>query len=187
MADDDTEAEHILGAGEIEACIDRLAGEILEHCPEGRSLALVGIHSTGVTLAERIRDQISARGVSTVMGTLDISLYRDDLRDLDEMPSLRASDLSFAVDGAHIVLIDDVLYTGRTVRAALNGIMDYGRPAKIELAVLVDRGNRELPVTYDYVGKTLETAKGDYVRVRLIGTGDDTEDAVLLRRKGGEE
>lgn len=185
MADETTEAERILGEDEIASCIEKLTGEILAGCPEGRKLALVGIHSTGVTLAERIGKRLSELGGSALMGTLDISLYRDDLRELDEMPSLRASDIPFEIDGSHIVLVDDVLYTGRTIRAALNGIMDYGRPAKIELAVLVDRGNRELPIAPDHVGITLETEKGDYVRVRLIGSGDDAEDAVILRKKGG--
>ena len=184
MPEQDSSAERILGTEEIAGLVGKLAEEILERCPSGGNLALVGIHSTGVTLAERLGQEISRRGVSFAMGTLDISLYRDDLRELDEMPSLRASDLPFEVDRAHIVLIDDVLYTGRTIRAALNGIMDYGRPAKIELAVLVDRGNRELPISPDYVGETVETVKGDYVRVRLIGTGEVDADAVFLRRQG---
>ncbi len=179
------EVERLLGAEEVSACIGNLAEEILGNCPAGGKLALVGIHTRGVTLARRIGERLSELGGSAVIGTLDISLYRDDLRKLDEMPLLKGSDLPFVVDGAHIVLIDDVLFTGRTVRAAIGGIMDYGRPAKIELAVLVDRGNRELPFAPNYMGKAVKTEKGDRVNVRLVGEEGEVEDGVDLIRKGG--
>ena len=121
------------------------------------------------------------------MGSLDISLYRDDLYHLDQMPSLKSTDLPFEVDRAHIILVDDVLFTGRTVRAAIEGIMDYGRPARIALAVMVDRGNRELPIAADHFGTTQETEIEDHVKVFLIGHADDTEDAVyLVKKKEGD-
>ena len=178
--------EQIFGAEEIAGYVEKLAGDILAGCPEDRQLALVGIHSSGVELSRRIGEHIKERGGSPVMGSLDISLYRDDLDHLVQVPSLKSTDLPFTVEGAHIILVDDVLFTGRTVRAAIEGIMDYGRPARIALAVLVDRGNRELPIAADHVGMTCETAVQDHVKVFVIGHEDDTEDAVyLVRNQGG--
>ena len=143
-------------------------------------VAIVGIRSRGDEVAERVCRSLSAAGVAHDYGMLDISLYRDDLAHLAENPKLQESDISFQVDGAHVILVDDVLFTGRTIWAALDALWDYGRPARVELAVLIDRGHRELPIEPQYVGTTLETERMDHVVVRLKNT--DGEDAVELVR-----
>ena len=130
-------------------------------------------------MARRVQEVIADEKPDTQLGSLDISLYRDDLNRLDKMPSLESSDIPFDVDGAHVIIFDEVIYTGRTVRAAIEGILDYGRPSKIELAAFIDRGHRELPIQPDFVGHHLETALGQHVQVRL--QEDDGEDAVYLR------
>ena len=158
-----------LNEGDINQGIDRLAGLIRQANPEG-GVVLVGVRSRGDEVAERILVQLAAAGIEIPMGVLDISLYRDDLAHLNSNPKLQASDLPFAVDGAHVILVDDVLFTGRTVRAAIDALMDYGRPAKVELAVLIDRGHRELPFAPGYVGIELETKRMDYVDVKLKRT-----------------
>lgn len=154
---------------DIAAGIDSLARQILENNPSG-DFVLVGVRSRGDEVAERILKLLSQKGVDVPMGVLDISLYRDDLAHLSANPKLQGSELPFTVDKAHIILVDDVLFTGRTVRAALDAIMDYGRPAKIDLAVLIDRGHRELPFAPGYVGVHLETQRLDYVDVKLKQT-----------------
>ena len=158
-----------LNEGDINQGIDRLAGLIRQANPEG-GVVLVGVRSRGDEVAERILVQLAAAGIEIPMGVLDISLYRDDLAHLNSNPKLQGSDLPFAVDGAHVILVDDVLFTGRTVRAAIDALMDYGRPAKVELAVLIDRGHRELPFAPGYVGIELETKRMDYVDVKLKRT-----------------
>lgn len=163
---DEGDRKLVLSASDIDHKIKRIAAQIIEKYPDGR-VGLLGILTRGATVAERVRAILSEEGLSVDFGTLDISLYRDDLNRLDKMPSLEGSDVAFEVDGARVILFDEVLYTGRTVRAAIGGIMDYGRPAKIELAVLVDRGHRELPIQPDYVGEVIETVDGEYVQVRL--------------------
>lgn len=155
--------------------MDSLASKISTARPDG-GFVLVGIRSRGDEVAERILKRLAAGGMEVPIGVLDISLYRDDLAHLKSNPKLKGSELPFSVDGAHIVLVDDVLFTGRTVRAAIDAITDYGRPAKIELAVLIDRGHRELPFSPTYVGHTLETSRYDYVDVKLRQT--DGEDRV---------
>ncbi|MGB2265818.1 MAG: bifunctional pyr operon transcriptional regulator/uracil phosphoribosyltransferase PyrR [Akkermansiaceae bacterium] len=154
---------------DIAAGIDSLATQILKNNPIG-DFVLVGVRSRGDEVAERILKLLSQKGVDVPIGILDISLYRDDLAHLSSNPKLQGSELPFTVDKAHIILVDDVLFTGRTVRAALDAIMDYGRPAKIELAVLIDRGHRELPFAPEYVGVHLETERLDYVDVKLKQT-----------------
>ncbi|MCB0333725.1 MAG: bifunctional pyr operon transcriptional regulator/uracil phosphoribosyltransferase PyrR, partial [Bdellovibrionales bacterium] len=137
-----------------------------------QNLALVGIRTGGEFIAKRIHQkiqQIEKRDVP--FGVIDITLYRDDLSDSLEQPTLKGTELPFSLSGHRIVLVDDVLYTGRTVRAALDAIVDFGRPALVELAVLADRGHRELPIRPDYVGKNLPTHKDDFVRVRLSEGG----------------
>ena len=156
--------EEVIAAG-----IDSLATQILKNNPGG-DFVLVGVRSRGDEVAERILKLLSQKGVDVPIGVLDISLYRDDLAHLSSNPKLQGSELPFTVDKAHIILVDDVLFTGRTVRAALDAIMDYGRPAKIELAVLIDRGHRELPFAPEYVGVHLETERLDYVDVKLKQT-----------------
>ena len=154
-----------------------LAGEIRAVAEHGR-VAIVGIRSRGDEVAERVSAILKEAGIEHDYGMLDISLYRDDLSHLAENPKLQSSEISFQVDGSHIVLVDDVLFTGRTIRAALDALTDYGRPARIQLAVLIDRGHREIPIQPDYSGVKLETARMDHVIVRLKKT--DGEDAVEL-------
>lgn len=162
---------------DIAQSVSQLTSHILERNPT-KQFVLVGIRSRGDEVAERIRDGLQAGGVEIPMGVLDISLYRDDLAHLKSNPKLEGSEIPFAVDGAHIILVDDVLFTGRTVRSAINALTDYGRPAKIELAVLIDRGHRELPFAPDYVGVHLQTQRMDYVNVKL--KKNDGEDSVVV-------
>lgn len=159
----------ILTAEDITAGVERLAAMIREK-NGGRPIALVGIRSRGDEVAERVLTLLSADDDWELsFGTLDISLYRDDFEHLHTNPSLQESDIGFTVDGAHIILVDDVLFTGRTIRAALDALSDYGRPAKVELAALIDRGHREMPIQPDYVGITLDTRRLDHVLVALEG------------------
>lgn len=173
--------KQLLGRTDIANTVHRLAYQILESCREDKP-AFVGIFTRGVTLARRVLDVVKAEGHDFPLGTLDISLYRDDLDNLgDNLPTLESSDIPFTLDGTRVILFDEVIYTGRTTRAALDGIMDYGRPSKIELAVLVDRGHRELPVQPDYVGVKLDTALDQYVKVRF--EEDDGKEGVFLTTK----
>ncbi|HVJ47390.1 MAG TPA: bifunctional pyr operon transcriptional regulator/uracil phosphoribosyltransferase PyrR [Luteolibacter sp.] len=172
--------DHILTADEINAGVEKLAASIREKTA-GKKIALVGIRSRGDEVAERVLTILSEDDRDLDFGILDISLYRDDFEHLHENPLLQESDINFVVDGAHIILVDDVLFTGRTIRAALDALLDYGRPAKIELAVLIDRGHRELPVAPDYVGIHLETNRLDHVLVSLEGT--DGSDQIEIVRK----
>ena len=159
----------ILTAEDITAGVERLAAMIREK-NGGRPIALVGIRSRGDEVAERVLTLLSADDDWELsFGTLDISLYRDDFEHLHTNPSLQESDIGFTVDGAHIILVDDVLFTGRTIRAALDALSDYGRPAKVELAALIDRGHREMPIQPDYVGIALDTRRLDHVLVALEG------------------
>ena len=146
--------------------IERLAHDIVEKNKGTENLCLVGIRTRGVYLAERIARAIERfENVTLPQGVLDITFYRDDLDTLEKVPEIKGSDLPFSLQGKTVVLIDDVLYTGRTVRAAVETIMNHGRPQKIQLLVLVDRGHRELPVSANYVGKNLPTAKSEKVKV----------------------
>ena len=160
---------------EIVRAVDRLTTNIYHENPKG-GYVLVGLRSRGDEVAERILNRLSDRGIEIPMGVLDISLYRDDFAHLNCNPKLQGSDIPFTVDGAHIIIVDDVLFTGRTVRSAIDALMDYGRPAKIELATLIDRGHRELPFFATYTGVVLETERMDYVDVKLKRT--DGVDAV---------
>jgi len=172
--------ERTLTQEEINTGVETLAAAIREKT-SGRRIALVGIRSRGDEVAERVLNLLSQDDRELDFGILDISLYRDDYEHLRENPLLQESDIGFPVDDAHIILVDDVLFTGRTIRAALDALLDYGRPAKIELAVLIDRGHRELPISPDYVGITLETNRLDHVLVSLEGT--DGNDQVRIVRK----
>lgn len=162
---------------DIAQAVSQLTNHILERNAH-QDFVLVGIRSRGDEVAERILKELESAGMKVPMGVLDISLYRDDLAHLKSNPKLQGSEIPFAVDGAHIILVDDVLFTGRTVRSAIDALTDYGRPAKIELAVLIDRGHRELPFAPDYVGVQLETQRMDYVDVKLKNT--DGEDSVAV-------
>lgn len=166
--DQDPSRREILKGKEIGRTVERLAYEILDRCGECENLAIVGVQRRGVDLAARIKKLLDAKlGRAIPLGKLDINLYRDDWTSLDVQPLINDTDLPFTVEHAHILLIDDVLYTGRTVRAALEALMDFGRPKRIELLVLVDRGHRELPIHADYVGRHVETLKGQRVDVYL--------------------
>ncbi len=178
-------ARLLLTEDEIRRALTRIAHEILERNGGTAALALVGIKSRGDVLAARVRAKIAdIEGVSVPLGSLDITLYRDDLTRIGYSPEVRRTDLPFSVADRFIVLVDDVLFTGRTIRAAMDALVDYGRPRAIQLAVLVDRGHRELPIRADYVGKNVPTSAEEDVRVRLREL--DGEDSVVLARKGEE-
>jgi pyrimidine operon attenuation protein/uracil phosphoribosyltransferase len=164
----------ILNSDGVDTVIKRLADEIFLKVGS-EPIALVGIQTRGVTLADRLLVQLTALGANVEQGTLDISLYRDDLSNLSALPHIESSEIPFEVEGSHIVLCDDVLFTGRTIRAAMNVLLDYGRPACIELVVLADRGRRELPISADYVGIQVHTGKEDYLRVHFHETDDQDQ------------
>jgi pyrimidine operon attenuation protein/uracil phosphoribosyltransferase len=158
----------VLDAADMEAAIHSITDRLAEGHREGSPLALVGIRTRGVPIASRIAEKLADRlGQAVPVGALDITLYRDDLGDGRRWPVLLGTEIPFPVDGAEIVLVDDVLYTGRTIRAALNSICDLGRPARVRLVVLVDRGHRELPIRADAVGFKLDTERSETVRVRV--------------------
>jgi pyrimidine operon attenuation protein/uracil phosphoribosyltransferase len=164
---------------EIGRSLNRISHEIVERNPEGHPLAFIGIHTRGVPLAKRLRDltaRFDPQREIHAAGSLDVSFHRDDLA--RAMPLPKQTEIPFALDGARVILVDDVLFTGRTIRSALNALMDLGRPQSIQLAVLVDRGHRELPIRADYVGKNLPTARDEAVRVRVLEW--DGSDAVEL-------
>jgi pyrimidine operon attenuation protein / uracil phosphoribosyltransferase len=164
-------------ADDIEIAIRKLATEIRTRHPEGE-IALVGIRSRGDEVAERLVTMLAEEDRELLFGTLDISLYRDDFEHIHENPKLQGSDIEFSLEEKTIILVDDVLFTGRTIRAALDALSDYGRPGKVELAVLIDRGHREMPIQPDYVGISLATQRLDHVLVSLEGT--DGEDKVEI-------
>lgn len=157
--------------------IRELAAAIRRRCGD-EVPAFVGVYTRGVTLAKRVKEALKAEWPEVQLGTLDISLYRDDLDDLEKAPKLESSEIPFSLDGARVVIFDEVMFTGRTARAALDVLMDYGRPSRVELAVLVDRGNRELPLQPDYVGLKVETNRGDHVAVQFAE--DDKREGVFL-------
>jgi pyrimidine operon attenuation protein/uracil phosphoribosyltransferase len=172
----------ILDADGIRRAITRISHEIVEKNQGTDKIVLVGIRRRGVPLAERIQHYIEEfEGVKLPLGILDITLYRDDLSTIDVQPVVHETDVPVSVEGMTVILIDDVLYTGRTARAALDATMDLGRPERIQLAVLVDRGHRELPIRADYVGKNLPTSRKEIVAVRLMEV-DAEEDVLLLER-----
>lgn len=171
----------VLDHDDMRRTLVRIAHEIVEKNPGG-AIALVGIHRRGAALARRLHTLASELLDTRVpLGFVDISFYRDDLAIRPAAPIVHATTLDFPVDRRTIVIVDDVLYTGRTVRAAIDEIFDYGRPARVQLAVLVDRGHRELPIRADYVGKNVPTAMTESIQVRLRET--DGDDAVVLRRE----
>ncbi len=158
----------IVNEEEMRRAIQRISHEIVERNHGTSDIALIGIRRRGLPLAERVRENIRTfEGVEVPLGALDITLYRDDLQKVAQQPVVRTTEIPFPVDDKVIVLVDDVLYTGRTVRAALDAVMDFGRPRVIQLAVLVDRGHRELPIRADYVGKNVPTSRREVVKVKL--------------------
>jgi pyrimidine operon attenuation protein/uracil phosphoribosyltransferase len=176
----------IMDATAVDRALSRIAHEILEKNKTAPSL--VGIRSRGVPLARRLAAKLEAlegnAGKGVAVGALDINLYRDDLSRVGDHPVLRRTEIPFEVDGSVLVLVDDVLFTGRTIRAALDGVMDLGRPRLIQLAVLVDRGHRELPIRADFVGKNVPTAMGEHVEVVLSETDGRPDEVVLVREAG---
>ena len=169
----------LLDAEVINRSISRICYEILERDRALGKLAIVGIRTCGEVIAKRIQSRIAEiEGSEVAFGVIDITLYRDDLSRTRSQPTLKGTDLPFSVTGSRIVLVDDVLFTGRTIRAALDAIIDFGRPSRVELAALVDRGHRELPIRADYVGKNIPSERTDFVRVRLSEQG--FEDGVYL-------
>jgi pyrimidine operon attenuation protein/uracil phosphoribosyltransferase len=176
----------VLDREDVRRTLVRIAHEIVEKTG-GEAVAVVGIHRRGAVLAARLRDHVAELlGEPVPLGDVDISFYRDDIdrRDPTAQPVVHASHIDFSVEDTTVVLVDDVLYTGRTVRAAIDALFDYGRPEKVQLAVLVDRGHRELPIRPDYVGKNLPTARGERVNVRVeeidgvdeVGIAEHVED-----------
>ncbi|WP_454083602.1 bifunctional pyr operon transcriptional regulator/uracil phosphoribosyltransferase PyrR [Georgenia sp. Marseille-Q6866] len=177
----------VLGPPEITRALTRISHEILERTDPEDRLVLLGIPTRGAPLAQRLHERVLAAGGSAELGTLDVTMYRDDLRSQPTRTLLRTEVPPGGIDGATVVLVDDVLYSGRTIRAALDAINDLGRPARVQLAVLVDRGHRELPIRADYVGKNLPTSRHERVRVTL-GDVDGGEDAVVIVKPAeGEE
>jgi pyrimidine operon attenuation protein/uracil phosphoribosyltransferase len=169
----------VMTAEDLRRALTRIAHEIVEAHRGTGDLMLIGMRSRGVPLAQRLAGAIEQiEGETVAVGTLDIALYRDDLSMRGAQVQLAPGDVTPDVSGKRVVLVDDVLFTGRSVRAALDAIIDMGRPQRIQLAVLIDRGHRELPIRPDYVGKNVPTARGDDVQVRLIET--DGKDAVAV-------
>ena len=179
------EKAQVLDEAALDRALTRIAHEIVEQAGGVEHLALVGIKTRGVTLAHRIAEKIAAiEGAKPVVGALDITLYRDDLALKAEQPIVRGTEIGFPLKGRTVVLVDDVLFTGRTIRAAMDALMDLGRPLAIRLAVLVDRGHRELPIRADYVGKNIPTHLREHVEVRL--TELDEAEEVLLQAPSTE-
>jgi pyrimidine operon attenuation protein/uracil phosphoribosyltransferase len=173
------EEKSLLDAEGLSRTLSRIAHEIIERNDDLESVALVGIHTRGVPLAERLADLIEERsGVEIEVGAVDITFHRDDQVAGTEQPVVNATDLELELAGTTCVLVDDVLYTGRTIRAAIETLFAHGRPARVQLAVLVDRGHRELPIRPDYVGKNLPTARSERIQVQLEET--DGVDRILL-------
>ncbi|BBD07439.1 bifunctional pyr operon transcriptional regulator/uracil phosphoribosyltransferase PyrR [Desulfovibrio ferrophilus] len=174
-----SESKVLMTAEEISRTMDRLAMEIVERHGNCESVAILGIQRRGVDLAARLKVALEKRAQREIPGgQLDINLYRDDWTSLEVQPQINKTEIFFDIDGKDIVLVDDVLFTGRTTRAALEAILDFGRPNRVELLVLVDRGHRELPVAADYVGKTIDTRRGEHVDVYL-SERDEREEVVL--------
>ena len=169
----------LLGKNEIQRSIVRIAYEIIEKNSNLERMVLIGIRTRGEYLAQRLHELIKKyAGISLPLGTLDVTFYRDDFRTNLGSPKVGASNILFEIAGKTVILIDDVLYTGRTIRAAMDEIFTYGRPSSIQLGVLVDRGHRELPIRADYVGKNYPTSLNEHIHVHLADVDD--EDAVLL-------
>jgi pyrimidine operon attenuation protein / uracil phosphoribosyltransferase len=176
----------LLDAAALERTLSRIAHELIERNAELETLALVGIHTRGVPIANRLRELVAERsGVLVEIGAVDITFHRDDVLvrgggpPLHPQPVVRGTELDFPLEGKTVVLVDDVLFTGRTIRAAIDALLEYGQPARVQLAVLVDRGHRELPIRPDYVGKNIPTSLAERVRVELAET-DDSDRVVLL-------
>jgi pyrimidine operon attenuation protein / uracil phosphoribosyltransferase len=175
-------SDTILDAADIDRILIRISHKILEIQKGTKGLALIGIQTRGVFLAQRLQKKIKEiEGVDVPVGQIDITLYRDDWTRISINPVIQATEIPFSVDGKKIILVDDVLFTGRTIRCAMDALIDFGRPDRIELAVLVDRGHRELPIQGNYVGKFVETRRSEMVNVRMIEY--DGEDKVVIEKE----
>jgi pyrimidine operon attenuation protein / uracil phosphoribosyltransferase len=173
------EKRQLLSGEEIGRTLKRLAHEIVEKSGGAKDLALIGVRRRGIPLAQRLSDIIrESAHISVPVGTLDITLYRDDLSTVGPQPVVHSSEIEFGVDDRDLVVVDDVLYTGRTMRAAMNGLFDLGRPRRIRVCVLIDRGHRELPIEASFIGRTVETSDTEIVEVRLQEV--DKEERVML-------
>jgi len=173
------EKAQLMSASEIDRTLVRLAHEILERNNGVENLVLVGIERRGVPLAQRLAQMIAGiEAVEPRVETLDTTFYRDDLSKAGQRPSVESGSVKFSVDGKKVILVDDVLFTGRTTRAALEALLEHGRPRRVELCVLIDRGHRELPVLADYVGRAIQTAEREVIEVHLREV--DNEDRVIL-------
>lgn len=173
------EKAQLMSGSEIDRTLQRLAHEIAEKSGGTKHLALIGIRRRGVPLAQRIAQRMRGiDGVDVPVGVLDITLYRDDLSKVAPQAVLQSSNIPFDVDGMNLVLIDDVLYTGRTIRAAMNGLFDLGRPKRVSLCVLIDRGHREMPIEAQFIGRSVQTSSTEIIEVRLSEI--DEEERVML-------
>ncbi len=177
----DTKIKILLDKQDINRSLTRIAHEIWERNRGMENLVLIGIRRHGVPIAQRLSEKLKEiAGITIPVGALDITLYRDDLSEIDSQPVLKKTEIPFSIKGTRVILCDDVLYTGRTIRAALDGIIDLGRPMSIQLAVLVDRGHRELPIQANYVGKNIPTTIDEFIEVFL--EEDDAMDQVMVKR-----
>ncbi len=177
----DTKIKILLDKQDINRSLTRIAHEIWERNRGMENLVLIGIRRHGVPIAQRLSQKLKEiAGITIPVGALDITLYRDDLSEIDSQPVLKKTEIPFSIKGTRVILCDDVLYTGRTIRAALDGIIDLGRPMSIQLAVLVDRGHRELPIQANYVGKNIPTTIDEFIEVFL--EEDDAIDQVMVKR-----
>ncbi|MBN2823621.1 MAG: bifunctional pyr operon transcriptional regulator/uracil phosphoribosyltransferase PyrR [Coriobacteriia bacterium] len=175
----------VMDASAIDRALTRIAHEILESNKGADNIALAGILTRGAFVAQRLAERIKRiEGADVPVGSIDISFYRDDLATRIN-PEVHRTDIPFDVEGRDVILVDDVLYTGRTIRAAMDAIMDYGRPCSVQLAVLVDRGHRELPIRADYVGKNVPTSRRERVKVTVV-EHDDADSAVILEQTEGD-
>lgn len=178
----------IMTPEDIRRTLARIAHEIIERNKSASDLVLVGMRTRGVPLARRLAANIKTfEGTAIPVGALDISLYRDDLDSMDFKPLVNSTQIPTDIDGKHIVLVDDVLYTGRSTRAAMDALIDLGRPSTIQLAVLVDRGHRELPIRADYIGKNIPSARSEKIKVELTETDGIDQVAILPPKEDGEK
>ncbi|WP_320007418.1 bifunctional pyr operon transcriptional regulator/uracil phosphoribosyltransferase PyrR [Maridesulfovibrio sp.] len=175
------EQKIILSEKDMARTLDRLASEVTERRGDDENLAIIGIQRRGADLAERLKLILDEKlGRKIPLGKLDINLYRDDWTNLSRQPSINCTEIPFDIESASVLLVDDVLFSGRTVRAALEAVLDFGRPRRVELLVLVDRGHRELPIRADYVGKEVVTFEDQHVNV-LVKERDDEDKVVIIR------
>lgn len=175
-------AVKIMDEGDISRAVTRMAHEIIEKNKTLRDVVVVGIRTRGVYLAKRLIDKLGKlEKIEIPFGVLDITFYRDDLDKIDEQPVVHSTEINLDLTDKVVIIVDDVLYSGRTVRAALNALMDFGRPKKVELAVLIDRGHRELPIKADYVGKNIPTSRRERIKLRITEV-DGKEDEVIVEK-----